>query len=162
MKDCTDFFTEAIKQGEEYCAEDVQLFLNAYDEIACEDDDDALEPNWLLLYRTDGYDCTDFYGYLSIQYPAAFLTAQCPQLLKEILQSQHILYTLLEEPMCCDAEILKRYAPQERYKVFNEDALVSGEISPDDERFQLVLYRLETGYKCYIDAGDFRLDEMNR
>lgn len=162
MRDYTEFFKAALRAGADYSADDVQNALSAHDNICCTDDMDCNYENWLFIYGCDGMDFTDFYGYLSMRYPAALLKADCPAQVKEILAQNHVIYTALEEPMCCDAEILRRFAPQSAYIIFNEDALLSGDISPDDAHFLLVLERLETGRKCYVDAGDFCFGEINR
>lgn len=164
MRDYTAFFTAAVRQGTHYDAEYVRNMLNAHDNICCTDDADCIDENFLLVYETDGYDYTDFYGYLSMYYPAALLKEHCPALVKEILDGLHILYTDLEEPMRCDADVLRQFAPKRpnSFPIFDEDALLAGDVSPEDERFLLVLYRLETGHKCYVDAGEFYFREINR
>lgn len=162
MKDYTEIFAAALRQSEGYSADAVQSALNAYDTIFCTDDMDCLYENFLFLYETDGWNHGALYGYLSVYHPLALLTEHCPAFVKEVLQQQHILFTSLEEPMCCDAEILRQYAPQPAYIIFNEDALISGNPSPDDAHFRLVLQRLETGCQPYVDAGNFRFCEINR
>ena len=161
MRDYTEFFAEAIRKSAGYDAERACSVLNGHDAILCTDEIDCLDENFLFLYETDGWNPGALYGYLSMRFPAALLTAQCPAAVIAVLDQLHILHTDLEESMCCDPEILKQYAPQERYHIFNEDLLLAGDYSEDDERFRLVLYRLETGRKCYVDAGDFMFCEIN-
>ena len=164
MRDYTAFFAAAVRQSADYSAEFVQNMLNAFDTVLCTDEIDCIDENFLFIYCYDGRTPHTFYGYLSMHYPAALLTADCPALVKEILTEEHVLYTDLTEPMSCDADILRKFAPQRpmSFPVFNEDALLAGDISPDDERFLLVLSRLETGHKSYVDAGEFYLREINR
>ncbi|MBR5372713.1 MAG: hypothetical protein IK130_10935 [Oscillospiraceae bacterium] len=161
MKDYTAFFSRALRQPMNYNADWVNSMLNAYDRLACFEDD-TLDRNWFVLYETDGWVTLETYGYLSAHHPAALLTAACPPHIVRILDGLHILHTDFEEPMRCDPEILKGYAPQQRYHIFNEDEFVGGDFSEEDERFLLVLHRLQTGQKLYVDAGCFLLHEINQ
>lgn len=99
----------------------------------------------------------DNYGYLSIQYPVALIKENCPEIIRRILAENNILFTELEEPMRCNEDILRKYVDR---RLIDESAFLNGNFSFDDERFDFILNRIETGYSCYIDASNFMFNDI--
>ena len=100
----------------------------------------------------------DIYGYISVQFPVAFIFDNCPETVKSLLSENNIFYTRFDHNLSCEEETLKKYIP---YKcVIDESFLDNCDYSFDDYRFLYVLERLETGNKYYIDAADFTFEDI--
>lgn len=101
----------------------------------------------------------DIYGYLSRKYPVALIKENCPDIIKYTLTENKILFTEFEEPMCCNEDILRKYI-RGRCIIDESVFLNDGDFSFDDEKFELILHRLETGEHYYIDAENFMFSEI--
>ena len=64
-----------------------------------------------------------------------------------------ILSSEFDEPMSCDEKILRQFVHGKM--VFDEHFIVSGNYDFNDERFEKVLKRIETGFKDYVDSSCF-------
>lgn len=173
MKDYTEIFSKAIELSSGYRVENIADIINSTDDNYCQERDDWGEYNWYYLAKADksdipinvGYlseeDIDDMilytYGYLSCYYPVALIKENCPEIIRRILAENNILFTELEEPMRCNEDILRKYVDR---RVIDESAFLNGNFSFDDERFELILDRIETGYSCYIDASNFIFDDI--
>lgn len=155
MKDYTEIFSEAIELSSEYNIADI---INSTDGNYCGTDDKWCSYLWYdLCKKTADNKMGDNYGYLSIKYPVALIKENCPEIIRRILAENNILFTELEEPMCCNEDILRKYVDR---RVIDESAFLNGNFSFDDVRFELILDRLETGISCYIDAGNFMFKDI--
>lgn len=158
MKDYTEIFSEAIKLSSGYRVKNIADIINSTEDYYCGNYDEWGHYNWYYIVKKDKDhmilgDC----GYLSIQYPVALIKENCPEIIKCILAENNILFTELEEPMCCNENILREYIDR---RVIDESAFLNGNFSFDDVRFELILDRLETGHSCYIDASDFMFKDI--
>lgn len=57
-------------------------------------------------------------------------------------------------------EIFSKAYVYEKRVIDESVFLNNGDFSFDDERFDFILDRTETGYSCYIDASDFMFDDI--
>ncbi|MDE5582833.1 MAG: hypothetical protein K2J08_03920 [Ruminococcus sp.] len=160
MKDYTEIFSRAIELSNGVDMEKVRKDIERTNGIYCDDDDEWCSYNWYYIGKREGYCCVDKFGYLSHYFPVALLLKNCPDSIKKVLSDNGILFTELIEPMSCDEEILKKYVISHK-KIFNENFLDDGNFSFSDERYEMVLERLETGYQSYIDAGGFTFHEIH-
>lgn len=159
MKDVTDIFSQAIAISEGYDAKALSKKLETLPNIWCYMEYDSCD-RWYLIGRTNGKQLLEIYGYFSRYYPAALLMERCPENVSAILHTNKVLMTAFEEPLSCDEKILQQYLPG--CKVFDESFLESCDYSFDDERFDLVLHKLETGSQSYVDAGHFLFEDLYR
>ena len=158
MKDYTEIFSKAIELSSGYRIENIADIINSTDGNYCGTDDEQCSYLWYdLCKKTADNKMGDNYGYLSIQYPVALIKENCPEIIRRILAENNILFTELEEPMRCNEDILRKYVDR---RVIDESAFLNGNFSFDDERFDLILDRIETGYSCYIDASNFMFDDI--
>lgn len=158
MKDYTEIFSKAIELSSGYRVENIADIINSTDDNYCQERDDWGEYNWYYLAGEDkDHMILGDYGYLSIQYPVALIKENCPEIIRRILAENNILFTELEEPMRCNEDVLRKYVDR---RVIDESAFLNGNFSFDDERFDLILDRIETGYSCYIDASNFMFDDI--
>lgn len=158
MKDLTDIFSRAIELSADYRPKKVAAMISRLYDIDCLVEDDCADDNWYLISSRHIKSAEDYYGYLSCRYPVALLTKYCPKNLAAFLDFNKILITDFEEPLSCDENILKQYVPDK--KVFDEGFLDNCDYSFDDERYLMVLYRLEGKGKLYIDSGNFLFNEI--
>ncbi|MCI5751754.1 MAG: hypothetical protein MR038_04635 [Oscillospiraceae bacterium] len=158
MKDLTDIFSKAIERSAEYRPEMIAGRLGRLYDINCLTEDDYADNNWYLISKRPIKSTEDLYGYLSCRYPVALLTKYCPKNIAAFLDFSKILLTDFEEPLSCDENILKQYVPDRH--VFDEGFLDGCDYSFDDERYRMVLFRLEGKGKLYIDSGNFMFDEI--
>ncbi len=154
----TELFSKAAGLGRSYDFEAVRMRINAEDGLNCGDWDEWADNIWYMLTPAWAPGQFENYGYICTEYPVALLTDKCPDKLRRLLGKLGILYTRLEEPMRCDEEVLKKYVPHKA--VFDESFLDRWDCNPDDERYQLVLDRIENGWKRYVDAGCFMFGEI--
>ena len=159
MKDYTEIFSKAIDLSAGYDIKKISEIINSIGDNYCEETDDWGEYYWYFMCKeTPDNKLVDTYGYVSKYYPVALIKENCPEIIKHTLEENNILVTELEEPMCCNEDILREYVDR---RVIDENAFLNnGNFSFDDERFDMILYRIETGYSCYIDAGNFMFDDI--
>lgn len=159
MKDYTEIFAKAIMLKSDYNAKSVGQVINAQGDLNFGDFDEWVIEYWYLLSPKKITGHKEYYGYLSSEYPIALLSERCPDKLKNILDENKILHTKLEEPLSCDENILKQYVHHKM--VFDESLFLNKcDFSFDDERFGMVLERLENGFQRYVDSGNFMLNEI--
>lgn len=156
--DYTGLFTQAIAQEGQYCFAEVQRKINALSGMHCGDWDDWADNRWYRLCPRTPCAYEKCYGFLCAEYPVALLTEHCPSELTHLLDICGVLYAALQEPMSCNEHILRQYVRS--HEVFDEHFLDTEALSPDDTRLLLVLKRLETGEKSYIDASCFTMQEI--
>lgn len=150
MKDYTEIFSKAIELSSGYDIKKIAVIINAIGDNYCGESGEWGSYNWYLLDNPK-----NIYGYLSVDYPVALIKENCPDVIKSVLTENNILFTELEEPMCCNEDILRKYVCTRR-RVIDESAFLNdGNFSFDDERFDMILYRIETGSRLYIDASNF-------
>lgn len=158
MKDYTEIFSKAIELSSGYRVKNIADIINSTDDNYCVTDNEWGEYNWYYIVEEDkDHMILGDYGYLSIQYPVALIKENCPEIIKRILAENNILFTELEEPMCCNEDILRKYVDR---RVIDESAFLNSDYSFDDEIFDLILYRIEKGSHCYIDASNFMFDDI--
>lgn len=160
MKDYSEIFKRAIECKEDYDVKKVAKIINEQSDMSFGDPDNWTDGHWNMLTPKLPFSYDDHYGFISSEYPIALLTKKCPDKLKCILDENNILYTELEEPLSCDENILKQYVPHTM--VIDERFLDDLDFSLDDERFFLVLQRLETGHQEYIDSSNFMFWEIRK
>ena len=154
--DCTELFAKAIEQKAQYHFDNIKTLIDAQNGLQCGDWDDWADNNWYRLCPESPVPYERCFGFLCVKYPVALLTEHCPAELRNLLHDNGIICAELHEPMCCDENILRQYVTK---PVFDERFLDSA-YGFDDDRFQMVLHRLETGQKNYIDAGSFTMEEI--
>ncbi len=154
MKDYTKIFSKAIEISENYDAASTagKLMSSGCVKWCGDKDDEMCDYRWYVI----GW--APCFGHLSREFPAALLYENCPQEIKDILAEDDILFTELEEPMCCDEAVLKRYVHSR--KVIDERFLENEDFSHDDERFEAVLMKLEKGRQYYVDSSSFTFAEI--
>ena len=154
MKDYTEIFSKAIEISSGYDIKKIAIIINEIDDNYCGESGEWGGYNWYILDNPK-----NIYGYLSVDYPVALIKESCPDIIKSVLSENNILFTEFEEPMCCNEDILRKYVYTRR--VIDESAFLNdGDFSFDDEKFELILNRLETGWSCYIDASGFVFDDI--
>lgn len=152
MKDYTEIFSKAIELSSGYNIKNIAKIINSTDDEWC-------TYLWYdLCKKTADNKMGDNYGYLSVEYPVAIIKENCPDIIKRILAENNILLTEFEEPMCCNEDIFRKYINR---RVIDESAFLNGDFSFDDERFDFILDRIETGMPCYVDASDFMFDDIH-
>lgn len=152
----TNLFSKAIECKEHYDFQAVKERIDACKDYHCGDWDEWADDMWYMLTPSDGaFAC---YGYICAEYPVALLTENCPQGLIDILGELGVLTAELDEPMSCNEKILKQYVHGKM--VFDELFVDKGDYDFDDERFEKVLERLETGCKRYVDSSCFTIKEI--
>lgn len=158
MKDYTEIFLKAIELSSGYRVKNIAKIINSTENYYCGDYDEWGHYNWYYIAgKYKDHMILGDYGYLSIQYPVALIKENCPEIIRCILAENNILFTELEEPMRCNEDTLRKYVDR---RVIDESDFLNGNFSFDDERFELILDRLETGHSCYIDASDFIFDDI--
>lgn len=155
--DYTSIFAQAIESKARYHFDELKQRIDAQTGLQCGDWDEWADNNWYRLCPETPVPYEKCYGFLCAAYPAALLTAYCPADLRQLLDENGVFCAEPEEPMACAEEILRQYVTGKA--VFDEQFL-NGAYDADDERFQMVLHRLETGQKTYIDAGSFTMEEI--
>ena len=156
--DYTEVFKKAIENKSNYNFESVRKNINSHSSFYCGDWDAWADNHWYRLTPECVVSYDKCYGFLSAEYPVALLTEYCPYELKSLFDELGIINTRLEEPMSCDENILRQYISYPM--VFDETFIDKCDYSCDDERFAMVLKRLETGKKYYIDSSCFMMDEI--
>lgn len=161
MKDYTEIFLKAINLSTGYDIKKISEIINSIGDNYCGEDGEWGEYFWYLLCEvTLDNMITDIYGYLSKNYPVALIKKNCPEIIKHTLEENNILVTELEEPMCCKEDILRNYVCRSR-RIIDENAFLNnGNFSFDDERFDMILYRIETGSHFYVDSGNFMFHDI--
>lgn len=162
MKDYTEIFSKAIDLSTGYDIKKISEIINSIgDNYGCEEDGEWGVYFWRLLCEViPNYGITDIYGYLSKYYPIALIKENCPEIIKHTLEENNILVTELEEPMSCNEYILRNYVCDSR-RIIDENAFLNnGDFSFDDERFDMILCRIETGCHFYVDSGNFTFDDI--
>lgn len=155
--DCTALFAEAVSRRSAYQFADIRNSIHAQEGLQCGDWDEWADIRWYRLCPVQPVPYSECYGFICAAFPVALLTENCPAKLRQLLDENGILCAVLDEPMRCDEQILRQYVP---HKIIFDERFLDGEYDIDDERFQLVLNRLETGHKNYIDAGSFTMEEI--
>lgn len=159
MKDYTGIFSEALEISSGYDINKICDIINSVGDNYCGMDDEMCTYRWYYLCRTTENNMLyGVYGYLSVDYPVALLKENCPDIIKSVLAAYKILFTEFEEPMCCSEDILRKYVHGRR--VIDETAFLNSDFSYGDERFKLILQRIETGKRYYIDAENFIFREI--
>lgn len=156
--DYTNIFKNAIDNKDDYEFHRIRKVINSHKDFHCGDWDDWADNDWYLLCPNNPVSYDNCFGFLCKEFPVAVLTEYCPKQLLYILEENGIFHSDLVEPMSCDTHILQHYVRHK--KVFDENFIDSCDYSFDDERFLLVLYRLETGNKQYIDSSCFTMAEI--
>ncbi len=161
MKNYTEIFSKAIDLSPQYDIDKISDIINSIGDNYCGTDDEWCSYNWYYLCReTENNLLTDIYGYLSAEYPIALIKENCPEIIISVLAENNILFTEFEEPMCCNEDILRKYVHGRC--VINESAFLNnGDFSFEDDRFELILQRLETGRQYYIDAENFMFSDIH-
>ena len=162
MKNVTDIFKKAIDAKDSYNIEYVQGIFDSHNFYLDILDDEWCDYLWYVIGTAEEFcfpqTSDDIYGYISVQFPVAFIFDNCPETVKSLLSENNIFYTRFNHNLSCEEETLKKYIP---YKcVIDESFLDNCDYSFDDERFLYVLERLETGNKYYIDAADFTFEDI--
>ena len=155
--DYTDLFADAISGKAQYHFAEIKARIDAQAGMHCGDWDEWADGNWYRLCPETPVPYSNCFGFLCAAYPAALLTAHCPAELRQLLGENGILCAELEEPMSCAEDVLRQYVTG---KVVFDERFLDGAYDADDERFRMVLHRLETGQKNYIDAGCFTMEEI--
>lgn len=160
MKDYTEIFSKAIDLSAGYDIEKISEIINSIGDNYCEETDEWGEYFWCFMCKkTLDNKLVGIYGYVSKYYPVALIKENCPEIIKHTLEENNILVTELEEPMSCNEDILRNYVGRRR--VIDENAFLNnGDFSFEDERFDMILYRLETGHHFYVDSGNFTFDDI--
>lgn len=158
IKDYTEIFSKAIECRSGYDAKKVGKIINAQSDLNFGDPDEWVNEHWYLLSPAIPFSYDEYYGYLSSEYPIALLSKKCPEKIKHILDENRILYTELIEPLSCDENILRQYV--HHIKVFDERFVDNCNYSFDDERFDMVLEKLESGCQRYVDSNNFMFSEI--
>lgn len=160
MKDYTEIFSKAIELSSEYNIDKICSIINSIGDNYCGTDDEWCTYYWYYLCReTQNNMLYDIYGYLSRKYPVALIKENCPDIIKYTLTENKILFTEFEEPMCCNEDILRKYVHWQR--IIDETVFLNnGDFSFEDERFELILQRIETGRRYYIDTENFMFSEI--
>lgn len=156
--DYTDIFTNAVKSKQGYNFYAVKKRIDSYNDLQCGDWDDWADVHWYRLCPKKPCVYEKCYGFISAKFPVALISSYCPEKLKELLSELGIFYDKLEEPMCCDEKVLRQFL--EYPLVFDERFIDKNDYSFDDERFEMVLKKLETGVKSYIDSSCFTMEEI--
>lgn len=160
MKDYTEIFSKAIDLSSGYDIKKISNIINSIGDNYCGTDDEWCTYLWYDLCKiTADNMMIDNYGYLSRDYPVALIKENCPDIIKRTLAENNILLTEFQEPMCCNEDILQQYV--DRLVIDESVFLNNGDFSFDDERFELILNRLETGERYYIDAENFIFDDIH-
>jgi len=158
MKNYTEIFSQALKMKEGYDVKKLKKIIDSQNEFHCGDYDEWADNYWYMLTPQQMKSYDEYYGYLSLEYPIALLSENCPDKLKSLLSENGILHSLWEEPLSCDENILKQYVHDKI--VFDEHFVDSCDYSFDDERFFWLMQKYETGFQNYIDAGCFMFSEI--
>ncbi|MDE5833949.1 MAG: hypothetical protein K2H26_00350 [Ruminococcus sp.] len=159
MKDYTEIFSKAIEMSSGYDIKKICKIINSTGDNYCGESGEWGKYFWYLMCKeTPDNKLGKTYGYISVEYPVALIKENCPEIIKNILAENNILFTELEEPMCCNEDILRKYV--ERHVIDENIFLNDGDFSFDNEIFDMILYRLETGHCCYIDAGNFMFNDI--
>ncbi|MDE6780812.1 MAG: hypothetical protein K2J40_05060 [Ruminococcus sp.] len=161
MKDYTEIFSKAIDLSSGYDIDKICDIINVIGDNYCGTDDEWCTYLWYdLCKKTADNKLGDNYGYLSRDYSVALIKENCPDIIKHTLAENNILLTEFEEPMCCNEDVLREYVQGRR--VIDESVFLNNsDFSFDDERFELILHRLETGERYYIDAENFMFDDIH-
>lgn len=161
MKDYTEIFSKAVELSSGYDIDKISVLINAVGDNYCGTDSEWCTYRWYYLCReTEDNMLVDDYGYLSVDYPVALIKENCPDIIKSVLAENNILLTEFEEPMCCNEDVLRKYVHGRR--VIDETVFLNnGDFSFDDERFELILERIETGERYYIDAENFMFSDIH-
>ena len=162
MKDYTEIFSKAIDLSAGYDIKKISKIIKSIgDNYSCEEDGEWGEYYWRLLCElTPDNMITDIYGYVSKYYPIALIKKNCPEIIKHTLEENNILVTELVEPMSCNENILRNYVCRQR-RIIDENAFLNnGDFSFDDKRFDMILYRIETGSHFYVDSGNFMFNDI--
>jgi len=154
--DYTELFANAAERKSQYDFEEIKKRIDAQDGLQCGDWDDWADNHWYRLCPDSPVPYDRCFGFLCMHYPAALLTEHCPEELRRLLNENGILCAKLEEPMQCDETILRQYVQ----KPVLDERFLDGAYDFNDERFEMVLHRMETGQKSYIDAGSFTMEEI--
>ena len=161
MKDYTEIFSKAIDLSSGYDIKKISKIINSIGDNYCGETGEWGEYFWYFICKeTADNKLMDMYGYLSKNYPVALIKENCPDIIKSVLAENNILFTEFEEPMSCNEDILRNYVCRSR-RIINENIFLNnGDFSFDDERFDMILYRIETGSHFYVDAGNFMFDDI--
>lgn len=158
MKDYTEIFSKALDSKADYDFKKVAEIIDSQEEFHCGDYDEWADHYWYMLIPKQIKSDDEKFGYLSLEYPVALLTENCPEKLKRILSENGILHSLLDEPLSCDENILRQYVHDKI--VFDEHFVDSCDYSFDDERFFWLMQKYETGHQNYIDSSCFMINEI--
>ncbi|UKI16095.1 MAG: hypothetical protein L6V87_10490 [Ruminococcus sp.] len=87
--------------------------IDSQNEFHCGDYDEWADNYWYMLTQQQMKSYDEYYGYLSLEYPIALLSENCPDKLKSLLSENGILHSLLEEPLSCDEKYTKTICPRQ-------------------------------------------------
>lgn len=156
--DYTEIFKRAIENKDKYDFENICKIIESNGDFKCGDWDDWADNYWYLLRPSWVVSYDKCYGFLCKKYPVALLTKYCPEKLSHLFDEQRILYENLEEPMSCDETVLKQYYHGQM--IIDESFVDTCNYDFNDERFLMLIHRLETGQKSYLDSSYFMMKEI--
>ncbi len=151
IKNITDIMREAVKNSEGYRFEKIAKELEQIPNIWCTDDYDS-NGKWYIISRSDGKTVIEDYGYLSSEYPIAFLFDTCPKEVREKLLDNQVLIDDYSEKCCCDEEVLGKYIN----KRFLDDRFMYDYNLPFNEE---VFIEIDDG-ACYINPYNFCFTDL--
>ena len=151
IKNITHIMHEAVKIAEGYHFRTIDSELEQLPNIWCRVDDDS-NRNWYIISRSNGKSAIEDYGYLSREYPIAFLFDTCPKAVCDILLNNQVLVDAYSERCCCDENVLRKYTK----KRLLDDRFMYDYDFPFNEEIFLEI----DGGQCYINPYDFCFDEL--
>lgn len=150
MTDLTNVFSEGIRSSECYNHFKIINQINSLEGILCDIDDDGA--NWDVIWTLTNRK-TEIFAFFLKKYPVALVKQNCPENVLYMLKKYNVLIALLDSVFCCDATILKQYAPDRN--ILDDRFLVEEDFSPDDERLFYIYENIK-----YITPYEFTFDEI--
>jgi hypothetical protein len=162
MTNVEEIFKKSIDNQENYNIKQLKSIFESQNFYFDDQDDEWCEYLWYVIGVAEEFCCPqppeDVYAYISTQFPVALIFDNCPEIVKNILSENNIFYTEFDFNLSCEENTLKKFIPDKR--VIDESFLDTCDYSIDDERFEYVLERLETGKKYYIDPTEFTFNDI--
>ena len=78
MKNYTEIFSQALKMKEGYDVKKLKKIIDSQNEFHCGDYDEWADNYWYMLTPQQMKSYDEYYGYLSLEYPIALLSENCP------------------------------------------------------------------------------------
>lgn len=92
MKNYTEIFSQALKMKEGYDVKKLKKIIDSQNEFHCGDYDEWADNYWYMLTPQQMKSYDEYYRYLSLEYPIALLSENCPDKLKSLLYENGILH----------------------------------------------------------------------